>query len=87
MLPPTDTALQDPTTRPYFLWWTDATVAKVYEPDDRLGWRLKPGAVARHVLPGDYDVTYHIDEFGRRVLPDANVSSPTVHVFGSSFTE
>lgn len=27
VLPPTDPALQDPDTRPYFLWWTDATVA------------------------------------------------------------
>jgi hypothetical protein len=27
MLPPTDTGLSDPRTRPYFLWWTDATVA------------------------------------------------------------
>ena len=27
MLPPTDPALRDPGTRPYFLWWTDATVA------------------------------------------------------------
>jgi hypothetical protein len=27
VLPPTDTALHDSATRPYFLWWTDATVA------------------------------------------------------------
>lgn len=27
VLPPTDPALDDPRTRPYFLWWTDATVA------------------------------------------------------------
>ena len=27
VLPPTDPALADPDTRPYFLWWTDATVA------------------------------------------------------------
>lgn len=26
-LPPTSTELSDPTTRPYFLWWLDATVA------------------------------------------------------------
>lgn len=26
-LPPTSVALLDPTTRPYFLWWADATVA------------------------------------------------------------
>lgn len=27
VLPPTDPALALPETRPYFLWWTDATVA------------------------------------------------------------
>jgi hypothetical protein len=27
VLPPTDPALASPETRPYFLWWTDATVA------------------------------------------------------------
>ena len=26
-LPPTSTKLAEPTTRPYFLWWLDATVA------------------------------------------------------------
>jgi hypothetical protein len=28
-LPPTSAELTDPTTRPYFLWWLDATVADV----------------------------------------------------------
>jgi hypothetical protein len=27
VLPPTDPLLVQPNTRPYFLWWTDATVA------------------------------------------------------------
>ena len=31
MLPPTDTNLEDPGTRPYFLWWTDATVGVLRE--------------------------------------------------------
>lgn len=31
MLPATDTALDQPSTRPYFLWWTDATVAVLRE--------------------------------------------------------
>lgn len=26
-LPPTSATIGDPATRPYFLWWTDATVA------------------------------------------------------------
>jgi hypothetical protein len=30
VLPPTDTALEHPHTRPYFLWWTDATVADLH---------------------------------------------------------
>jgi hypothetical protein len=28
-LPPTDPALLRPETRPYFLWWTDVTVAEL----------------------------------------------------------
>lgn len=31
VLPPTDPALTLPETRPYFLWWTDATVADLRE--------------------------------------------------------
>lgn len=27
LLPPTSPALRDPVARPYFLWWTEATVA------------------------------------------------------------
>jgi hypothetical protein len=27
-LPPTSAALLDPSSRPYFLWWTDATVGE-----------------------------------------------------------
>ena len=29
-LPPTSTDLLDPSVRPYFLWWTDATVADLH---------------------------------------------------------
>jgi hypothetical protein len=36
-LPPTTPSLRDPTARPYFLWWTDATVGDflryLQEPD------------------------------------------------------
>lgn len=44
MLPPTDPALRDPSTRPYFLWWTDATVKDLHrhlassDPDERGYW-------------------------------------------------
>ena len=42
MLPPTSAALLEPSTRPYFLWWTDATVAelKVHLASDELVERV-----------------------------------------------
>jgi hypothetical protein len=56
MLPPTDTGLDDPHTRPYFLWWTDATVAALREklasedPDERAYWM---GALLREANSRD----------------------------------
>ena len=56
MLPPTDTDLLDPDTRPYFLWWTDATVADLRrqlasdDPDVRAYWL---GAVLREANSRD----------------------------------
>lgn len=40
-LPPTSSALTEPSTRPYFLWWTDATVA------DLKNHLLSPNAAER----------------------------------------
>jgi hypothetical protein len=43
-LPPTSESLLDDTTRPYFLWWTDATVGQLKEhlaasdPEERAYW-------------------------------------------------
>jgi len=43
-LPPTTPSLLDDTTRPYFLWWTDATVGQLKEhlasadPEERAYW-------------------------------------------------
>jgi hypothetical protein len=43
-LPPTSESLRDNTTRPYFLWWTDATVGQLKEhlaasdPEERAYW-------------------------------------------------
>ena len=43
-LPPTSSALADPATRPYFLWWTAATVGELRahlaseDPDERAYW-------------------------------------------------
>jgi hypothetical protein len=56
MLPPTDTALENPSTRPYFLWWTDATVALLREKlastvrDERAYWM---GALLREANSRD----------------------------------
>jgi hypothetical protein len=56
MLPPTDTALTEPTTRPYFLWWTDATVATLRaklaseDDDERAYWM---GALLREANSRD----------------------------------
>ena len=44
ILPPTTESLLDDTTRPYFLWWTDATVGQLKEhlaasdPEERAYW-------------------------------------------------
>ena len=43
-LPPTSEALRDDSTRPYFLWWTDATVGDLKkhlaspDPEERAYW-------------------------------------------------
>ncbi len=43
-LPPTSTELQDPGHKPYFLWWTDATVGDLRvhldspDPEERAYW-------------------------------------------------
>ncbi|HLT37300.1 MAG TPA: hypothetical protein VK034_13495 [Enhygromyxa sp.] len=56
MLPPTDPSLEDPRTRPYFLWWTDATVADLREklmspdPGERAYWM---GALLREANSRD----------------------------------
>lgn len=56
MLPPTDTQLHDPGTRPYFLWWTDATVSDLRhklaseDPAERAYWM---GALLREANSRD----------------------------------
>lgn len=57
--PPTTPALHDPTHRPYFLWWTNATVADLRahlvsdDPDERAYWlgALLREANSRDVWP------------------------------------
>jgi hypothetical protein len=55
-LPPTTPALLDESARPYFLWWTDATVGQLKEhlvsgdPDERAYWM---GALLREANTRD----------------------------------
>lgn len=56
LLPPTTLALLEPTTRPYFLWWTDCTVerlrAHLLDPDPEVrGYWL--GAMLREANSRD----------------------------------
>lgn len=56
MLPPTTPELKEPSHRPYFLWWTDATVAELHrhlaDPDlDRRAYWL--GALLREANSRD----------------------------------
>jgi hypothetical protein len=59
---------------------------RVHISDPLLGWVPRPGARARHVSEGNFDVTYVIDAKGRRAIP-ANPGAPrTIFFFGDSFT-
>jgi hypothetical protein len=58
----------------------------LYVADDRLGWAPRPGAVVRHRLADNYDVTYRIDEQGLRAHTPSPAATVRVHVFGDSFT-
>ena len=55
-LPPTSEALRDDRTRPYFLWWTDATVGDLKahlrsaDPEERAYWM---GALLREANTRD----------------------------------
>ena len=56
LLPPTSASLAEPSTRPYFLWWTDATVGDLHarlvdpDPDVRAYWM---GALLREANTRD----------------------------------
>lgn len=58
----------------------------VHESDPLLGWVPRPGARARHVSEGNFDVTYVIDAAGRRAIPPNPGAQRTLHFFGDSFT-
>ncbi|MGE0747651.1 MAG: hypothetical protein AB7K86_20495 [Rhodospirillales bacterium] len=65
-------------------WIGGTAPSPIHEPDPLNGWRPRASATARDVSPGNFDVVYHTDASGRRMMP-AVESGPTVHVFGDSF--
>jgi hypothetical protein len=58
----------------------------VHRSDPLLGWIPRPGARARHVSEGNFDVTYIIDDAGHRAIPPHSGAQRTLHFFGDSFT-
>ncbi len=55
-------------------------------PDALLGWVLRPGAVCRHALPGNFDASYRIDERGFREIPSPAEAERRIFFFGDSYT-
>lgn len=72
-LPPTTEALLDYTTRPYFLWWTAATVGQLKEhlasadPEERAYWM---GALLREANTRDVWLFFTTDEICALWPPD-----------------
>jgi hypothetical protein len=70
-LPPTSPSLSDGNTRPYFLWWTDATVADLRvhladpSPEVRAYWL---GALLREANPRDFGFSSRPTTFGESGL-------------------
>lgn len=68
LLPPTSPALLRDETRPYFLWWTDATVAELKchlasdDPDERAYWM---GALLREANTRDVWLFVRPDDIRR----------------------
>lgn len=59
----------------------------IFQGDERLGWRHIPGAEGRQREVPDFDVRYHIDEFGNRRTPGAPApGAPALIFLGGSFT-
>jgi hypothetical protein len=59
----------------------------IFQADERFGWVHTPSAVGRHRLVPDFDVQYHIDASGHRVVPGTpSADAPVVLFLGGSFT-
>ncbi len=57
---------------------------QLFEMDERLGWRHKPGARTTQTEP-EYKATYTIGSDGNRLVPGVPDSGPTVALLGCSF--
>jgi hypothetical protein len=69
----------------YQAWRPAATQdVAIHEANAELGWQPVPGARARHVSNGNFDVTYGIDAQGRRQTPAGPNAARTLHFFGDS---
>ena len=66
--------------------WRGSVTENLRQPDMELGWSLIPNVEARDVSPGNFEVVYRIDAQGRKAVPQAAATLPTLHVFGDSFT-
>lgn len=61
-------------------------VPGIFRPDPELVYTLTPGAEGRHTSLGNFDVTYVIDDQGRKAIPRSDRAERRLHVFGDSFT-
>ncbi len=66
--------------------WRGSVTENLRQPDLELGWSLIPNVEARGVSPGNFEVVYRIDAQGRKAVPQAAATLPTLHFFGDSFT-
>ena len=59
----------------------------IFKADERFGWVHAPSVTGRHRIVPDFDVEYHIDALGHRVVPGASGrDAPVVLFVGGSFT-
>jgi hypothetical protein len=65
---------------------TVSTGSSIHRPDPLLGWVPIPGATGRHAIEGSFDVTYELDEKGRKTISQNPDAERTIHFFGDSFT-
>ncbi len=58
----------------------------VHVHDPELGWKPRPGALARHISKGIFDVQYEMDELGFKKIPHRESAVRNLYFFGDSFT-